>query len=412
MTAVTESPESTTRTGGRRITAPPGERSLNFVVLLLLCLALNLVGLVMVLSASMVTGLQTTGSTWYFFERQGAWALIGVLAMMAMMRIDYRKLAAAAPFGIGMSAIALLLVLIPGIGVSANGSTRWLGAGPIVVQPSEFAKLAVAVFCASFLASRKGLVRETKLSLRPIFVIVLPIALAVLAQPSQGTAMIIVTIAMVILFVAGVPIAPLAGRGLLFLAGAAALAMSASYRRERVMAVLDPWSDPLNTGWQNIQSLVGIASGGVSGVGLGAGRSKWGFLPFAHTDFIFSVIAEELGLIGATTVVVMFVMLALFGIRAAASAPDRFGMLLAAGITTWITAQAFVNIAAVVGMLPISGVTLPFVSVGGSSLVVTMAAMGIVLNIARQGHGSRQGHSVRHGHPASLAKNILEADEL
>jgi len=367
---------------------PMGERSLNFVVLLLLTLALNLVGLVMVLSASMVTSLQETGTTWHYFQRQGGWAAVGMVAMLVMMRVDYRLLSRVAPIVLGSTVLALIAVLIPGVGVGANGSTRWLGVGSFTIQPSEFAKLAVALFCASLLASRGSRVVDPRLSFRPIFVVVLPVVALVLVQPSQGTAMITLAVAMITLFVAGVPLAPLGARAAIFAGGAAVLALGVGYRRERVLAVLDPWADPLNSGWQNIQSLVGIASGGVTGVGLGAGRSKWGFLPFAHTDFIFSVIAEELGLIGAVTIILMFVILAVFGIRTAASAPDRFGLLLAAAITTWISMQALLNIGAVVGVLPISGVTLPFVSVGGSSLVVTMIAMGIVLNIARQGRNS------------------------
>jgi cell division protein FtsW len=165
---------------------------------------------------------------------------------------------------------------------------------------------------------------------------------------------------------------------------ATALALGASYRRARVLAFLDPWADPLNTGYQNIQSLVGIASGGLTGVGLGESRAKWGFLPFAHTDFIFAIISEELGLLGALVVVALFVGLCVLGTRAALHAPDRFGMLLAAGITTWFGVQAFVNIGAVVGILPITGVPLPFVSYGGSSLVFSMIGAGLLLNVARQ----------------------------
>lgn len=384
------SAETPTAPAPRRsfVTQPMGERTLNYVVLLLLVLALNLVGLVMVLSASMITSLQENGNTWHYFQRQGGWAAIGMVALLIMMRVDYRSLARLAPYILAATVIALIAVLIPGVGVGANGSTRWLGIGAFTVQPSEFAKLAVALFCASLLASRGHRVVDPRLSLRPTLVVVLPVVLLVLFQPSQGTAMITLAVAMISLFVAGVPLGPLAIRSGIFAAIAAGLALGVGYRRERVLAVLDPWADPLNSGWQNIQSLVGIASGGVTGVGLGAGRSKWGFLPFAHTDFIFSVIAEELGLIGAVTIIVMFVILAIFGIRTAASAPDRFGLLLAAAITTWISLQALLNIGAVVGVLPISGVTLPFVSVGGSSLVVTMIAMGIVLNIARLGRQS------------------------
>jgi cell division protein FtsW len=188
--------------------------------------------------------------------------------------------------------------------------------------------------------------------------------------------------------VAGAPLLPLAGVGITGALIATALALAASYRRARVLAFLDPWDDPLNKGYQNIQSLVGIASGGLTGVGLGQSRAKWGFLPYAHTDFIFAIVAEELGLIGALVVVALFGALVVLGAQAAAHAPDRFGMLLAAGITAWFGVQAFVNIGAVIGILPITGVPLPFVSYGGSSLVFSMIGAGLLLNVARQGQAS------------------------
>jgi cell division protein FtsW len=184
--------------------------------------------------------------------------------------------------------------------------------------------------------------------------------------------------------VAGTPLLSLLGVGIVGSVLATGLALGASYRRARVLAFLDPWADPLNTGYQNIQSLVGIASGGLTGVGLGESRAKWGFLPYAHTDFIFAIIAEELGLLGALAVVALFVALCVLGARAALLAPDRFGMLLAAGITVWFGMQAFVNIGAVIGILPITGVPLPFVSYGGSSLVFSMVGAGLLLNVARQ----------------------------
>jgi cell division protein FtsW len=187
-----------------------------------------------------------------------------------------------------------------------------------------------------------------------------------------------------VLFVAGVPLRPLGATVGLGAVAATALALGAGYRRARLTAFLDPWADPGNTGYQTIQSLVGIASGGLAGTGLGASRAKWGFLPYAHTDFIFAVISEELGLIGGVLVVGLFVALGVLGLRAALLAPDRFGMLVAAGITAWFLVQAFVNIGAVIGVLPITGVPLPFVSFGGSSLLVGMAAAGVLLNVARQ----------------------------
>jgi cell division protein FtsW len=187
-----------------------------------------------------------------------------------------------------------------------------------------------------------------------------------------------------VLFSAGAPLGSLAGWGALGAGGAVLAAMAESYRRRRVLAFLDPWADPLNTGYQTIQSQVSLASGGWFGVGLGASRAKWGFLPYAHTDFIFAIVGEELGILGATMVVGLFCAIGYLGVRTAVRAPDRFGQLLAVGITTWLCGQAFVNIGAVIGILPITGVPLPFVSYGGSSLVATMAAAGVLLNICRQ----------------------------
>lgn len=371
----------------RHPAAGPGPavgRNTNYAALLMITLALSLMGLIMVLSASTIASLDDQGSIWFYFQRQALYTIVGAVGLWYMQRTDYRRLAPLAPLLIGGSVVLLILVLIPGVGVSANGATRWLGFSWITIQPAEFAKLAVAIFVASLLARRADLMDVPQVTERPVLVVTLGCALLVLLQPSQGTAMIIVAMSLVLLFLAGAAL----HRLLVLLAAAGGLALllatSASYRWARVQAVLDPWDDPLNTGFQTIQSLVGIAGGGVSGVGLGAGRAKWGFLPFAHTDFIFAVIAEELGLVGAVIVIGLFLLLAAYGIRTARSAPDRFGALLAAGICSWITMQAFINIGTVIGLLPISGVTLPFMSVGGSSLIVTMTAMGIVLNIARQ----------------------------
>jgi cell division protein FtsW len=203
-------------------------------------------------------------------------------------------------------------------------------------------------------------------------------------QPNLGTTIILGVIVFAVLFVAGTPIKPLAVAGGVLAGLAGLLAVAAPYRMRRLMAFRDPWKDPLNTGYQTIQAQIGTANGGLWGVGLGEGRAKWGFLPFPHTDFIFAIIAEELGLLGALTVVSLFIAFGVLGIRTALRAPDRFGMLLATGVTAWILVQAFVNIGAVVGALPITGVPLPFVSFGGSSLLVLMAAAGLLLNISRQ----------------------------
>jgi cell division protein FtsW len=225
---------------------------------------------------------------------------------------------------------------------------------------------------------------DTRLTLLPVTVVFGGIAVLLMLQPNLGTTIVLGAIVLSLLWVAGTPLVPLSGLAALGALVASGLALLEPYRRARVLAFLDPWADYQNGGYQNIQSLVGIASGGLTGTGLGESRAKWGFLPEAHTDFIFAIIGEELGLVGALVVVLLFVTLCVLGCRAALLAPDRFGMLIAAGVTVWFGAQAFVNIGAVIGILPITGVPLPFVSYGGSSLLFSMVAAGLLLNVARQ----------------------------
>jgi cell division protein FtsW len=226
--------------------------------------------------------------------------------------------------------------------------------------------------------------RNSRATLRPVVVVLAAMATLLMLQPNLGTTIVLAAIALTLCFAAGAPLGPLAAWATLGISAATALALAAPYRRNRVLTFLDPWADPIDKGYQNIQALVGVASGGLFGRGLGASRAKWGFLPFAHTDFIFAIIGEELGLVGAAVVVGLFVLLVIIGVRVALHAPDRFGLLLAMGVTAWFGVQAFVNIGAVIGILPITGVPLPFVSAGGSSLLFTMAAGGLLLSVARQ----------------------------
>jgi cell division protein FtsW len=354
------------------------------VLLLVVATILTLLGLVMVLSASSVSDLRNTGNSWHSFQRQLTWAVVGVGALIVTLRVDYRTWRRLTRPILAVSLGLLGLVLVPGVGVTVNGATRWLGAGPVQIQPAEFVKLGLLLWVCDLLARRWTRMRDSRATLRPVLLALGGTAALLLAQPNLGTTIVISAAVLVVLLVAGTPLLRMAGLGLFATGAATALALGAGYRRDRVLAFLDPWADPLNTGYQTIQSMVGIASGGLTGVGLGASRAKWGFLPFAHTDFIFAIISEELGLIGAGTVIVLFAALGVLGARAAMGAPEPFGLLLAAGITTWLVVQAVVNLGAVLGVLPITGVPLPFVSFGGSSLVVTMAATGILLNIARQ----------------------------
>jgi len=349
--------------------------------------ALVLLGLVMVMSAASVSDLRSSGSAWDSFTRQAIFAVVGFVGMFAAYRRHYGVWRRLATPSLVVALGLLVLVLVPGIGVGANGATRWLGAGSLRIQPSELAKLAIIVWSAAWLAEPRNhdVIRGDPRVLRPVLLALGAVAALLLLQPNLGTLIITSVAVGAVVLLSGASLARLAGWGLLGVAAACVAALSADYRRARVLAFLAPFDDPANTGYQTVQSLVGIASGGLTGVGLGASRAKWGFLPYAHTDFIFAIIAEELGLIGALTVLVLFACLAWFGIRAALRAPDTFGMLLAGGITTWFVAQAVVNLGAVVGLLPITGVPLPFVSYGGTSLVVNLVAMGVLLSVARQG---------------------------
>ena len=363
---------------------PAAGRSGLFVALAFLVAVFNLLGLVMVMSASAVVARDDYASAWYFVLRQAAWAVAGVVALVVIARVDYHRWRRYAGAFLVVSLVLLALVLVPGVGVEANGATRWLGVGPLTIQPSELAKLAVLVWVADLLARRAAYMHNTRATLRPVVVVLASVATLVMLQPNLGTTLVVAGIALVVCFVAGAPFGPLAGWATFGLTAATGLALAAPYRRARVLTFLDPWADPIDKGYQNIQSLVGLASGGIAGTGLGASRAKWGYLPYAHSDFIFAIIGEELGLVGATVVVGLFVLVGIIGVRIALHAPDRFGLLLAMGVTAWYCVQAFVNIGAVIGILPITGVPLPFVSYGGSSLLLAMAGAGLLLSVARQ----------------------------
>jgi cell division protein FtsW len=342
------------------------------------------IGLMMVLSASSVEALRSYGGAWVFFQRQLIWVAIGTVALVGAAALDYRHWRRAVIPLLGGSVALLVLVLMPGVGITAGGSSRWLGTDSLRVQPSELAKLAVLLFGADLLARRADLVGDWRFVMRPLLLTGGLVAGLVLLQPDMGTAMLMVLVVLVLLFVGGVPLLPMAGLSVVTAVSAVLLAKAEAYRWERMSSFRDPFSDFSESGYQVAQSLVALGTGHVGGVGLGASRAKWGFLPNAHTDFIFAIVGEELGLIGTFLVVALFVVFAILGVRTALRAPDRFGTLVAAGITAWVCGQAVVNMGAVTSLLPVTGVPLPFVSFGGSSLVVTMAATGILLNIARR----------------------------
>ena len=360
-------------------------RPSGYYALLATIIVLNLVGLVMVLSSSSVEALANYGSSWLFFKRQLTWTVLGLAGMAVTSRIDYRVLRRYVGPLLVISAGLLFLVLVPGVGVNVNGSTRWLGYGALRFQPSELAKLALLLYCADLLTRRAANVGDWRAVLRPVGLMFCFFGGLVMLQPDMGTTIVMAILTGTVLFVGGVRMRHMAavlGAG----AGAGALlAIVEPYRRARLMSFVDPFDHYKEGGYQVAQSLIALGSGSWTGVGLGAGRAKWMFLPNAHTDFIFAIIGEELGLVGCALVLMLFGALAVLGVRTTLRAPDRFGQLLAAGITGWIVGQAIINVGAVTGALPVTGVPLPFISFGGSALLFTMCATGVLLNVARQG---------------------------
>ncbi|MCY3967274.1 MAG: putative lipid II flippase FtsW [bacterium] len=364
--------------------APVGRATAPFYLLFGAVFVLTATGLVMVLSVSSVTSLYAGQSTFFTFQRQLVWAVVGLLALITMMRFDYHRLKKFAVPMVGVALLLLVAVLVPGIGTSANGATRWIYIGPISFQPSEFAKLAMVVFAAAWLADKVGSERSARVTIHPVLVVCTAMCVLILLQRSLATPLLIAGIAFAALYIAGAPLIPLTLWSLVSGVAAVTGAWVTGYRRERIQTLFDPWSDPLDAGWQTIQARVGMSSGGLFGLGLGESRIKWGFLPEAQTDFIFAVLAEEMGWLGAMFVVLLFAGFIYCGIWVAINSRDRFGQVLATGITVWIGTQAWLNIAAVLGWLPVTGVPLPFLSVGGSALITSMAASGILLNVARQ----------------------------
>jgi cell division protein FtsW len=398
--------DAPTGTEERSATGATASQRLGLSLVVVVAL-LSLLGSVMILSASSVWAVEEAGSAFAVFIRQCMWLVIASAALVVGARVDYHRWARMVPLLVLGSLGLLFAVLIPGIGMSVNGAQRWIGFGFVQLQPAEPAKFALIVFCAALVARNAHRVHELSVVLRPALVVLGMFAVLLMRQPNLGTTMILAAIVGGMLLWAGVPM-----RILGVLGGAAAVlgttfALSADYRRARVTGFLDPWENAGDSGYQTIQSLIGVASGGVSGTGLGASRAKWGFLPEAHTDFVFAIIGEELGLIGSLFVVALFAALIILGLRIAQRASDPFGAMLAVGVTTWFAVQGFVNVGAVLSLLPITGVPLPFVSFGGSSLVATMLAAGVLVNVAF--HGVEPDNPVRARIAARRARNAARA---
>jgi cell division protein FtsW len=348
-------------------------------LLLLITLALVAFGLVMVFSATSGQATLGNGDASYYLRKQGLYALVGLVLLVLLRRTGYRSLRPLAPTLL-VGSLGLLLAVLA-IGTTVNGAKRWLQFGPAVFQPSELAKLALVIWLAAYLA-RHPAPRTLGELFKPIGLVVGVFCALFLAEPDLGTAITIVVMLGGVLVVSGIPARLMATAGGICGGLVLAAAWFEPYRRERLLSFLNPWDDAQGTGYQIIQAMIGMGSGGWFGVGLGQSVLKANYLPEAHTDMIFAIIGEELGLVGTTAVIAAYTAFAYAGFRVALSCRDPFGKRLAAGITTLVCGQAVINVAAVMGAAPLTGITLPFVSYGGSSLVIGLVAVGILLNIA------------------------------
>jgi len=344
---------------------------------LLVCLSI-----VMVYSASAVVALERYQQPYLFVTKQILWSALGLGTVGIVMRVDYRHYREPVFIWscLGVVVLALVAVLFS---APINNARRWFSVGGLGIQPSELAKLSAIVFIAALLERRMHRINEVRYALVPIVGLLAILVGLILLQPDFGTAMVIVLIASVMVFAAGLSYVTIAGFALLTLPMVAGLIMSSDYRRRRLFSFLNPWEDPLGDGFQIIQSLLAVGTGGVSGRGLMNGVQKLFYLPEPHTDFIYAVIAEELGLIGATVVLICFCVIAWRGMRVALRSPDSFAAFLALGLTTMVIAQAFINMSVVLGLMPTKGIPLPFVSNGGSSLLVNLLGMGVLLNVSQ-----------------------------
>ncbi len=353
--------------------------------LLLAACGLSAFGLVMVFSASEAQGWLWHRNAAYYFEHQLLWLLFGLSLLWAFAHVDYHHFRRAArPLALA-TAILLVLVLMPHLGLERNGARRWLQLGPIGMQPAELAKVTGLLFMAAWLERRRDRIKSLADGVVPFLALLAAATGLIMLERDLGTTLIVAVILLTQFLVAGAR-----KRHVLLVLGVVALSFvmlirTEPYRLHRIMAFLDPWADPLNTGFQSIQSILALGSGGVFGIGLGHSIQKYQWLPFAHTDFIFAIIGEETGLVGTTAVLAAFGLLAYRGFRIALRAPDLFGAIVACGITSWLSFQALVNVAAVTVTLPTTGIPLPFISYGGSSLAISLLSIGILMNIATQG---------------------------
>lgn len=354
----------------------------DFVIVVVVILLL-MIGVMMVYSASASMAYHKFGDSFYFAKRQLLFAALGVFFMFLVTNIETKKMYDLAKPALIACFILLVIVLIPGIGILRNGARSWLGIGAFSIQPSEFTKLAMILFLARWFSQPNYQITQFRKGFLPGLGILGAAFALIMLQPDLGTGTVLVGTGMILIFAAGARWKHLGGFFLMGLGGFVALILAAPYRIKRITAFLDPWSDPRGAGYQLIQSLYAIGPGGLLGLGLGMSRQKHLYLPEPHTDFIFSILSEELGFLGTTTVILLFGILVWRGFRVAIRANDLFSSLVATGVTAMLMIQAVINIGVVSGAFPVTGITLPFLSYGGSSLTLTLVAVGILLNLSR-----------------------------
>ncbi|WP_059170806.1 stage V sporulation protein E [Bacillus sp. FJAT-27445] len=353
------------------------------MILLAVTFALLAFGLIMVYSSSAIWAQFKFDDSFFFAKRQMLFAGVGIAAMFFIMNINYLTWRTWAKIILIVCFVLLLMVLVPGVGNVRNGSRSWIGVGAFSIQPSEFMKLAMIAFLAKFLSEKQKMITSFRKGLIPSLALVFSAFALIMLQPDLGTGTVMVGTCLVMIFVAGGRLSHFAGLMLLGAAGFAGLIISAPYRIKRITSFLDPWSDAQDSGFQIIQSLYAIGPGGLFGLGLGESRQKFFYLPEPQTDFIFAILAEELGFIGGSLILLLFSLLLWRGIRIALGAPDLYGSFLAVGIIAMVAIQVMINIGVVTGLMPVTGITLPFLSYGGSSLTLMLMAIGVLLNISR-----------------------------
>lgn len=354
------------------------------LILLGAILALLGLGVVMVYSSSAVKGYIQFDDPYHFLKAEVIWVALGLAALVLSFRLDVQFLRRWAKPALYLAIAMLILVKVPGIGRKVNGADRWIGLGPLSVQPSEVIKLAMVLVMAHLLALKPHQIQFFRKGLLPVLGLLGLVAGLIMLQPDLGTTLAIAGTTFFMLIAAEARVGHMVALGGTGLGLVAAAIAAAPYRMRRIFAFLDPWADPSGKGYQTIQALLALGPGGLFGLGLGQSRQKFLYLPENHTDFIFAMVGEELGFIGATLVVLLFFLVAWRGFRTAMAAPDIFSGLLAVGITSLISIQAMINMGVVSGILPVTGITLPFLSYGGTSLVFSMLAVGVLLNISAQ----------------------------